>query len=275
MTRSLEDIHQQLHSAVEGIVGSEEWKAMLVVASRFHNYSVNNQLLIFAQRPDATRVVGYRAWQRLGRQVRKGEKGMAILAPCVYRQKVDDENDGEQRELRSLRGFRVAHVFDIAQTEGEPIEELDAVRPQLLEGEAPEGMWNALVAAAGQAGYEVVRDHKRNENGYCDLARRVIAVRPDVTPTQDIKTLVHELAHALLHGDGVARSREIQEVEVESVAYVVCGAVGLDTGDYSFAYVARWSGGVAELITTTAERVIECAKQILNSLEIEAPSELG
>jgi hypothetical protein len=140
MSRSLEVIHRQLQSAVEGLVGSEEWKAMLEVASRFHSYSVNNQLLIFAQRPDATRVAGYRAWQRLGRQVRKGEKGIAILAPCVYRTKTEPEDDGEPRELRRLRGFRVAHVFDIAQTEGEPIEGLDAVRPQLLEGEAPAGI---------------------------------------------------------------------------------------------------------------------------------------
>ena len=275
MSQSLEVVHQQLQSAVERLVGSDEWKAMLEVASRFHSYSVNNQLLIFAQRPDATRVAGYRAWQRLGRQVRKGEKGIAILAPCVYRARVEQEDDRDVREQRSLRGFRVVHLFDIAQTEGEPIEELDAIRPQLLEGEAPEGFWDALVGAAKEAGFEVVRDRKRNENGYCDLAKRVIAVRPDVDPAQALKTLVHELAHALLHGDGVSRTREIEEVEVESVAYVVCGALGLDTGDYSFAYVARWSRGVAQLITATAERVIDCSRQILNSLELEASAELG
>jgi len=121
----------------------------------------------------------------------------------------------------------------------------------------------------------VVRDRRRNENGYCDLAKRVIAVRPDVTPAQALKTLVHELAHALLHGDGVSRRREIEEVEVESVAYIVCAALGLDTGDYSFAYVARWSGGVAELVTATTERVVDCARQIRNSLEIEESIQLG
>jgi DNA primase len=161
-------------------------------------------------------------------------------------------------------------VFDIAQTEGEPIEELDAVRPQLLEGEAPPAMWDALVGAAEESGFEVIRDRKRTENGYCDLGNKVIAVRPDVTPAQGVKTLVHELAHALLHGDGVARGRELQEVQVESVAYVVCGALGLDTGDYSFAYVAGWSGGVAALVKETAERVIDCAQHILGTLSFEA-----
>ena len=203
----------------------------------------------------------------------QGREGLAILAPCVYRQKVDDEHDGEQRELRSLRGFRVAHVFDIAQTEGEPIEELDTVRPQLLEGEAPPATWDALVEVAGDAGFEVIRDRKHTENGYCDFGNKVIAVRPDVTPAQALKTLVHELAHGLLHGDGVARARELQEVEVESVAYVVCGALGLDTGDYSFAYVAGWSGGVAEQIKDTAERVIDCARHILDRLQFEGPAE--
>jgi DNA primase len=274
MSRSLEAIHQQLQCAVEGLVGSDEWKAMLKVASRFHSYSINNQLLIFVQRPDATRVAGYRAWQRLGRQVRKGEKGIAILAPCVYRAKLEQEEDGEQREVRSLQGFRVVHVFDVAQTEGEPIEELDAVRPQLLQGEAPEGVWTALVEVAEEAGFEVIRDRKRTENGYCDFGKKVIAVRPDLTPAQALKTLVHELGHALLHGDGVVRGRELQEVEVESVAYVVCGALGLDTGDYSFAYVARWSGGVAALVKETAE-LIDCARHVLGRLEFERPAEPG
>jgi len=113
----------------------------------------------------------------------------------------------------------------------------------------------------------VVRDQKRSENGYCDFLNKRIAVRPDVAPAQAVKTLVHELGHALLHGDEVGRSREVQEVEVESVAYMVCDALGLDTSDYSFAYVARWSDGLTELVKDTAERVIGCAKQVLEQLK--------
>ncbi|CAN5767983.1 hypothetical protein BH20ACT23_BH20ACT23_28680 [soil metagenome] len=105
MKQSLETMHARLSSGVESLVSSEQWAAMLRVAARFHHYSFNNQLLIYAQRPDATRVAGYRAWQRLGRQVRRRESGIAILAPCVYRTKVkDDEGEGE---LNSLAGFRV------------------------------------------------------------------------------------------------------------------------------------------------------------------------
>jgi hypothetical protein len=134
-------------------------------------------------------------------------------------------------------------------------------------------LWAALATVAEEAGFQVTRDRTRTENGYCDLERKVIAVRPNVTAAQAVKTLAHELAHALLHGDGVARGRELQEAEVESVAYVVCGARGLDTGDYSFPYVARWSGGVAALVAETAERVIGCSRHILGDLELEAPSE--
>ena len=210
-------------------------------------------------------MAGFHKWKSMGRFVKKGEKGIAIFAPCKYRTKIED-GDGNETILRSIRGFRIVYVFNISQTEGDEIPDVDAVRPKLLAGDAPEGIWDVLVSQAKDAGFEVIRDQKRSENGYCDFLSREIAVSPDVAPAQALKTLVHELAHALLHGDEVFRPREIQEVEVESVAYIVCDAIGLDTSDYSFAYVARWSERLSELVKDTAERVIGCAKQILSSL---------
>ena len=257
--------HDKLQSAVTEIVSGDDWRRMLKVASNFHRYSFNNHLMIFLQRPDATLVAGFHKWKSMGRFVKKGEKGIAIFAPCKYRTKI--ESDGEEQTLQQIRGFRVVYVFDISQTEGDEIPDLDAVRPKLLDGDAPEGIWDVLVAQASAAGFDVIRAQKRSENGYCDFMNKEIAVRPDVAPAQAVKTLVHELAHALLHGDEVFRSREIQEVEVESVAYIVCDAIGLDTSDYSFAYVARWSEGSTDLLKETGERVISCAKQILAALE--------
>jgi hypothetical protein len=146
-------------------------------------------------------------------------------------------------------------TFDISQTEGDVIPDLEAVRPK-LDSHAPEGIWDRLVALANDAGFEVVRDRKGSEKGYCDFLKRRMAVRPDVGGAQAVKTLVHELAHALLHGDEVMRSREIEEVEVESVAFIVCDALGLNSGDYSFAYVARWSDGFVELVKETTARVL-------------------
>ena len=257
--------HDKLQDAVAEIVSGDDWKRMLKVASKFHRYSFNNHLMIFLQRPDATVVAGFNRWKSLGRFVKKGEKGIAIFAPCKYRTKIEDD-DGEEKTLQQIRGFRVVYVFDISQTEGEEIPNLDAVRPKLLDGDAPEGIWDVLVSQASAAGFKVIRDQKRSENGYCDILNKEIAVRPDVAPAQAVKTLVHELAHALLHGDEVFRPREIQEVEVESVAYIVCDAIDLDTSDYSFAYVARWSEGFTELVKDTAERVVDCAKRILDRL---------
>ena len=281
----LQEAHERLTQAVESIVSGEDWQRMLKVASKFHRYSFNNQLMIFMQRPDATLVAGFNKWKSLNRIVRKGEKGIAIFAPCKYRIKPDAKakahtpslasapsaGNDEQSKKMQLRGFRIVHVFDISQTDGEPIEDLEALRPKLLDGDAPAGIWDALTQHAEETGFEVIRHQRGNENGYCDFSKKEIAVRPDVSPAQAIKTLVHELGHALLHGDEVGRSREVQEVEVESVAYIVCDALGLDTSDYSFTYVARWSEGSRELVRDSSQRAVACSQRILRGLEVHPP----
>jgi antirestriction protein ArdC len=275
-TRSdrLQEAHDRLTKAVESITTGEEWKRMLETAAKFHKYSFNNQILIFCQRPDATRVAGFNRWRSLGRTVRKGEKGIQILAPLIYKKDPSgngasttssDDKRQEKDPVKVLRGFRVVHVFDISQTEGSDLPA--PIRPGLLAGDAPDGLWEVLVARAEAAGYEVIREQRQGENGYCDFVNKKIAVRPDVEPAQAVKTLVHELGHALLHGEELPASREVAEVEVESVAYIVCDALGLDSSGYSFAYVARWSDGATELIKDTAERVICCAKYILAGME--------
>lgn len=245
---------------------------MLQVVSKFHPYSFNNHLMIFLQRPDATVVAGFNRWKSLGRFVKKGEKGIAIFAPCKYKTKIETEN-GEETTVQQIRGFRVVHVFDISQTEGDELPDLDAVRPKLLDGSAPEGIWDALGRHATSIGYEVIRHQRGSENGYCDFLNKEIGVRPSLSPAQAVKTLIHELGHALLHDEGPVASREVAEVEVESVAFVVCDALGLDSGDYSFPYVTRWAEGSEELVKKTAERAITCAKEILTRLE--ATSDTG
>lgn len=265
MNDKLRAAQQRLQSAVEEIVSGDDWKQMLKVASKFHRYSFNNHLMIFLQRPDATVVAGFNRWKSLGRFVKKGEKGIAIFAPCKYKTRVETE-EGEEKTLQQVRGFRIVHVFDISQTEGKDLPDLDAVKPKLLDADAPEGIWDELVAQARAAGFEVIRNRRGSENGYCDFSSKQIAVRPDVAPAQAVKTLIHELAHALLHGDELPRSKEIAEVEVESVAYIVCDAIGLDSGDYSFAYVARWSRGEIELVRKLGAGVTACAQEILAGL---------
>jgi len=264
-------LHDTLTDAVAALVSGEEWAAMLAAAARFHRYSLSNLLLIYRARPDATRVAGFRTWLTLGRHVRKGERGIPILAPCTYKTEAapDDaaptgtEATGESAPRRVLRGFRVVYVFDISQTDGDPVPD---VAPVLLEGDDPGRLWDALAAQVEAAGFALDRDDCSPANGITDYATRRVSVRADLSPAQSCKTLAHELGHVLLHrpGDGIPPER--REVEAESVAYVVCHAAGLVTDDYSLAYVAGWAGGDVSLIRDTADRVTTTARAVLDRL---------
>jgi hypothetical protein len=203
--------------------------------------------------------------------VKKGENGLAILAPCVTRGRPPEETDGEQHEelARVLRGFRVVHVFDISQTEGQ---ELPEVAPSLLEGDAPAALWDLLAAEVASKGFSLVREDCSPANGQTDFLHRSVTVRPDLSDAQAAKTLAHELGHVLLHdgpksrGLGGFSCRGLAEVEAESVAYLVCATAGLPTDNYSFPYVARWAGGDVALVRSAAERSLDAARAIITSL---------
>jgi len=192
-TDKLDELHQRLTAQVEGLISGEDWKAMLAVASRFYRYSARNIFLITAQCPQATRVGGYKFWPTVGRYVRKGESGIAILAPCVYRgsKGSDDATDGEATEAkRVLRGFRVAYVFDESQTDGEALAD---VRPQLLVGNDTAQLWEGVAAQIVAAGYSVGRGDCGGANGVTDFLTRTVRVRADVDDLQASKTLTHDL----------------------------------------------------------------------------------
>jgi hypothetical protein len=264
----IDALHDQLTDRIGALVGGDQWRAMLASAARFHRYSFGNVLLIAFQRPDATRVAGYRTWQRVGRQVRKGERGIAILAPCTYRASTDDTDDadGTPEPTRWVRGWRVAYVFDVSQTDGEPLPD---VLPVLLRGDDPGRLWDALAAQVRDAGYALTRgdcdEVCPGSNGFTDYAAREVRVRADVDPAQACKTLAHELGHVLLHADSTA-PRKRCEVEAESVAYVVCHASGLDTDDYSLPYVAGWANGDLSLIRASAQTVTTTARRVLDGI---------
>ncbi len=275
----LHELHEQVAEGVAALVDSDAWRAMLDTAAKFHTYSLGNVLLIGLQAPQATRVAGFRTWKSLGRQVRKGERGIGILAPCTYRPKASTAATDSAREQakderggaaapatggKQLRGFRVVHVFDVAQTDGDLLPD---VAPALLTGQAPAGLWDDLAGQVTGHGYTLERGDCSGANGYTDPARRVVRVRGDVDDAQAVKTLAHELGH--LECGHVAdlptylTCRGRCEVEAESVAYVVAAAHGLGASGYTFAYVAGWAGGDLARVRQAAETVTKAARTIL------------
>jgi antirestriction protein ArdC len=262
----LAEVHERLTAAIDELVSGEDWTRFLESSRRLRTYSPNNVLLIMTQRPTATAVAGYRTWQALGYQVRRGEKGIGILAPVVRRQQAKDDDEQDRADpVRILRGFRVVHVFDIEQCDGAPLPDL---QPVLLTGDAPAALWDLLTGQIEAAGFTVERGTCHGANGRTYFDTHTVRVRDDVEPAQAVKTLAHELAHVLLHNgtEYALGCRGRAEVEAESVAYLILTTAGLEPGAYSFPYVAAWSDGQPELVTTTADRVIGCARRVIDAI---------
>jgi len=226
--------------------------------SRFHRYSWGNCLLIHSQRPDATQVAGFQAWLKMRRYVRKGEKGIVILAPMVGRKKSDDEltEDAETR----LFGFRAAHVFDVSQTEGEPLPEFARVTG---DPQQHTDRLKAFVAAKGIA--LEFSDRIAPAKGMSSGGK--ITLLPNLDAAETFSVLVHEAAHELLHR-GERRSQTthaVRETEAEAVAFVVSCAVGLDLNTASSDYIQLHSGDKATLAESLAF-VQHTAAEILNAM---------
>jgi hypothetical protein len=297
----LDELHERLAGAVERLVSGDDWRRALEFAARFRSRSFGNTLLIFAQHldawekgrvpdPEPSYVAGYKQWQSLGRQVEKGQSGYMIFAPVMGRFASSNPSDPDSwRRLDRFEkpksgevvcsrmvGAKPAYVWDLSQTSGGPVPERP--RPVLLEGEAPERLWAGLAGLVEAEGYAVLRvEHEgliRGANGLTDYQARTVAVRTNMDPAAQAKTLAHELAHVKLHGpgdeDGV-RHRGIAEVEAESVALMIGAAHGMDTSSYTIPYVSGWAGTVkgkspAEVVHATGERVRRAAGAILDGL---------
>ena len=249
-----------LHQGVTDLMTSDGWKRALEFRQRFHNYSYLNTLLILAQRPNATLVAGYRTWQASNRYVRKGEKGIAILAPLLVR-------DPDDHDQLNLVGFKTVYVFDLAQTEGEPIPQRED--PRLLV-DTPEdrtklsGLHFRLAMLCASHGVKVSWDFQHEHAlGVYRPAEKHIAIRPGLSHTQAFKTLCHETAHMLLHTG--SERRDSAELEAETTAYLVSHALGIDTSTYSFAYLASWTNSLEDLIQA-GDRASKAADQILQQL---------
>ncbi|WP_188873095.1 ImmA/IrrE family metallo-endopeptidase [Halarchaeum rubridurum] len=286
MTETIEVWVEDLITHVEEARGSEAFQEWLDVQSRFHDYSYRNTLLITLQCPEATKVAGYRAWQEeFDRHVQEGESAIWIWAPIITKQCPECENSPNYHERNDceydetppeewsegLVGFRPASVFDVSQTEGEPLPELETAAT----GDAGD-LVTVLEDAAAELDVEV-RLVNADEwihgqvEGICKPRQSdeppLVEVRDRANEADLAVTLVHELAHALLHGaisDPLARSE--QELEAEAVAYIVGRHYGLDTSNSSF-YLAAWAGDDPEAIRERLGRISRTAQQLIDVVD--------
>jgi antirestriction protein ArdC len=247
---------EQVERAVRELLTSDGWRRWAETRATFHRYSFGNCLLIAQQAPAATQVAGFKSWQSLGRQVRKGERAIRIMAPMSVKER--DANGDETGERMTF--FRAVPVFDIGQTDGEPLPEPPR---EPITGDSHESYIEPLTEHAGSLGYAVSRETLEHARGYCDAKARRIVLADDLgSANASVRVLVHELAHA--HGVTYKDySRGEAEVIVETAAVIVCGSLGLDTSGESIPYIAGWGeDGDLDAIRKHAETVDAIARSI-------------
>lgn len=282
--KDMNSILKSLETGVENIFTGDKYAQYLQTMSKFHRYSFNNTLLIAMQRPDATLVTGYRNWQSMGRQVKKGEKGITILAPAPIKRKREQEIlDQNHKPLLDADGkprteevevviprFKPTTVFDISQTDGEPIETL--APEELTEAVADYDLFMEAITAVSPV--PIRFDEIEGEaKGYYHSVDKEIVIQKGMSDSQTIKTAIHETGHARIHDkdlmaeQGIEKDRLTKEVEAESVAYCVCSAFGVDTSEYSFPYIAGWSSGrdMKEL-KTSMDTIRKTAGEMIDEL---------
>ena len=252
----MREITDKLEAGIKELFESSKYQEYLKTMSKFHEYSLNNTILISMQKPNATLVAGYKAWQNLhGRQVIKGEKAIKILAPAPYKVKVEQnkinaktgkvELDIHGKPIKEIveiqvPKFKVVNVFDIQQTQGR---ELPTLGSSELKGSV--NKYELLFKALNETCPVPIAFEKitSSAKGYFSQQNQRIAIKEGMSQIQTIKTIIHEMAHEKLHNNENEKTRSSKEVEAESVAYVICQHFGIDTSDYSFSYIAAWSSG--------------------------------
>lgn len=304
-------VQEELAAAIERTFESDDWRAALATAAKFHNYSFDNAMLIYAQHSNAFRqglvsaaepsmVAGYRQWQAMGRHVTAGQHGYAILRPnrLQWRETLDPGGSEWRRlgrgeraapgaperkrsRLHPRKPFGLATVFDVSQTEGEPVPQPPT--PLILAGSAREGLWEGLAARVADQRFSL-RDTESAQaiggaNGVTDWKNMSVTIRSDMDDAARVKTLSHELGHVLLHDprspDGEislaamsTMTRGAKEVEAESVAYLIGAAHGMDTTDYSLPYISTWASREDGMTTVrqVGARVVATARSVLDQL---------
>lgn len=274
---SSEEALKELEEGIQTIMTEEGFQQWLEVLSRFSSYSFNNITMIARQRPDATRVAGYRAWQqKFNRQVNKGAQSIAIFAPMIY-----SKEDSEGNKQSEIKGFKIVRVFDYADTQGDPLPEAPA--EVFLHGASSVSASLLPLLKGVLAAHDLRYERKKLApvRGVFNPLMKTIATDEDLELDMEVKVLTHEIVHYLAgHGSRLAEykiNREEIESVTESVAFVTLHHFGLDTGDASFNYVAHWAKDIEvvkrnlRLIQKVSQTVIEeVESQIRSRYTVEA-----
>lgn len=289
----IEQLTKQLEEGVEEYLQSDRYKELLCTFSKFHNYSLNNTILIMLQKPESSMIAGYTKWRDdFHRQVLPGEKGIKIYQPMNIKVKIEKEKidplthqkvfgpDGQpltETVEEKRTGFKIGYVFDVSQTEqinGKEVIDLEMVHELKTDVAGYQQLKDAAIASA-HVGVRF-EDITGGAKGYYSLADDVIVIQKDMPEAQTLKTIFHETAHSILHSTAQmdARkaegkeefSREDREVQAESVAYIVADRYGLDTKEYSFPYVASWAGDAKKILANLAE-IKETATVIIDRMD--------
>ena len=272
----IKEYHKRLVEGVTQVLESESFKEFLEFSAKFRRYSFGNTLLIWSQKASATRVAGLKAWNLIGRHVKKGEKGIAIFAPLLKKVKEHntETNVGVEIELENkterLVGFRAVYVWDVEQTEGKPVPELKTEAP-VMDGN-PEMLFVRILQASPIS--VEYKDIKGSAKGYYMPKEERIVLSYKLKPEEKAKTLLHELAHHLSissisahdnKNDGV-EDRPTEEVIAEGAAFMASAHLGLDSSGYSFPYVASW-GKDAEKVLAAGNAMRKIALQLIEIVE--------
>jgi hypothetical protein len=273
----LEAMRSEIDRALDELSNPDGWARYLDAVSKFRRYSFANTWLVIAQCPDASRVAGFNDWRfKHGRTVRRGEKAIWVQAPMTKKVVVVDPDSGAEREVSRVYGFRPVPVFDVSQTDGEPLPQAP-----LIEGDAdaddpaPVGMVESLSRLIEADGFTIRRAETGEAGGWTDFTNHEVVISRSATPRQTARIMAHEAAHiALGHGAraaeyhmGAGGKRPDMEVAADSISFVISRLYGLSGGRDNFAYIDSWAQGDRERVKATATEVVAGARKIIDRLE--------
>ncbi|WDA67589.1 ArdC-like ssDNA-binding domain-containing protein [Lactococcus lactis] len=273
--KDLKGIEEHIKSGIGEYLDSETFKNYLDFARQFRQYSYRNKILIKGQNPTASLVAGYRSWQEKGRQVQRGQKALKIFVPNLAAKKDKDGNYSRDKEgniIKEVKGFYLASVYDVSQTEGEPIP-----KPiyELEENINNPRKFDWYIKAITELSPVPIQfsEIEGTAKGFFVPAEKQITIRPGMSQSQTIKTMLHEVTHSILHDNDVpvfgSSEYARQEIEAESVAYMVANSLGIETQDYSFGYLASWTdlGLSLENLERSLDLICNQAQKMMGELD--------